>query len=86
MDALAFIIVIACLVLVVSWYEVNARAGSPGEKGLLAIKSPAQEKDKPAYREKKRFGALRPGLEKSEPATPAFRPARERGRAFRSKP
>lgn len=82
MDALAFLAVIACLGLVVFWHEVNARAGSQGEKGLLAINAAPRVTDAPAYRERKRRGALAPPLEQVEAPQPAYRPEGKRA-AFR---
>ncbi len=68
MDALEFILILAVFAVVLHWYLANARAGSAGLLGLLALKEDpesAAKSRRKAYRIKARARTKPSGLRDS---------------------
>jgi hypothetical protein len=69
MEALQFVLMLGCLVLVLGWYLGNEAAGAGGRWGLLAVRRDDDEgKSGPRYRLKLRLGGRRLPAAESEPA------------------
>ncbi len=95
MDAILFIVMLACLVLVVGWYVGNEMRSAKGDWGILAILSKIRDglsEVASSYRMKprraKEAGQAAPpasaGTEGGEDAAPAYR-ASDKGRRFSDK-
>lgn len=72
MDTLFFILMLACLGLVLGWYVANEATGGRGGAGLLAIRDDdAADAAKPSYRNKRRLQPPARGAGAAQ-ATPTF--------------